>query len=236
MDTDVKFWVQIIGDHMRFISDTLSHEEHELHQYVAEYKATADDYYNNGCTVDQALELCAKVTDLKKIILSRHLNHEIKIMLPPTFINHMLNEMEAMTDILTNGAQPMLVSNKLWLLDAEGHAKSIMSNLDPIEKELKKVLKKLAKKLLNLYILNEEMIGYSRAADSYPREKVAISRIDDVISELANLFLDVRDMKKNNEVLGTFTVLVPDHMYREECYYLRSLGFKTPDPAKPRVE
>jgi len=46
----------------------------------------------------------------------------------------------------------------------------------------------------------------------------------------------------DKKILGVIAPLVPDHMFREECYYLTKLAMvsdiKEPrcDPGKPRVE
>ena len=55
----------------------------------------------------------------------------------------------------------------------------------------------------------------------------------------------LNELKKGiieKKILGTLVPLVPNHMFREECYYLMKLSMvsniKKPecDPTKPRVE
>jgi hypothetical protein len=53
---------------------------------------------------------------------------------------------------------------------------------------------------------------------------------------------ELLEMELSSEVLDRITPLIPDHMAREECYYLMKLAASglVPmpgcDPAKPRVE
>jgi cell division protease FtsH len=52
----------------------------------------------------------------------------------------------------------------------------------------------------------------------------------------------LKEARLSKEVLGRITPIIPDHMYREECYYLTKLSqvssVKKPgcDPGKPRIE
>ncbi|GJM78371.1 hypothetical protein HMSSN139_08670 [Paenibacillus sp. HMSSN-139] len=69
---------------------------------------------------------------------------EIKIQLGPTFINHMVNEVEEYIRVLKflqKGEIPPIYHelhhHLVWLLDAAGHAGAIDDNMDRIEKKMK---------------------------------------------------------------------------------------------------
>ena len=53
--------------------------------------------------------------------------------------------------------------------------------------------------------------------------------------------MQIQEMLLNKTVLATLDPLIPDHMLREECYYLMKLSpvsdVKSPpcDPRKPRI-
>ncbi|RYD05971.1 hypothetical protein N752_06920 [Desulforamulus aquiferis] len=53
---------------------------------------------------------------------------------------------------------------------------------------------------------------------------------------------EIETLEISNQLLSTLTPLMPDHMFREECYYLTKLALasevKQPacDPTKPRTE
>lgn len=127
--------------------------------------------------------------------------------------------------------------HKIWLQDAVGHADYIKCNLDPTEKPLRKALKEFKMHLLN----NEEFMQYNtHIADgntliSFPRSILHTERINKSMSEFIDLLSILQEGKASNSILSAFSELVPDHMYREECYYLCKLGYDAPDPTAPRI-
>lgn len=52
---------------------------------------------------------------------------------------------------------------------------------------------------------------------------------------------EVEELELTDQMLGTFSALMADHMMREECYYLMKIAESTNtqepacDPAKPRL-
>ena len=61
--------------------------------------------------------------------------------------------------------------------------------------------------------------------------------------EAFQMFLnEILELNISAQVLGTFPVLMADHMFREECYYLTKLAEATKskkpecNPASPRIE
>jgi len=59
---------------------------------------------------------------------------------------------------------------------------------------------------------------------------------------LKKYLLNILELRIRLEALGTLPPLDPDHMFREECYYLTKLAqvgavpFPKCDPTKPRIQ
>lgn len=251
-----QFWLQILGDHARFILGTLAENEAEEIEKARYFKQRFDQLLSQVGVADyiiltqQALEEAQRIRSFKLHLLKRHLEGGIKIQLPPTFINHMVNEVEEyikVLEYLKNGEVPPIFHelhyHLVWLLDAAGHAGTISSRVDPVEKRLKEKSEMYVKHFEQFYIKAVELTGYLRTQlPSFPALK---KMTKDVILEveLFSKFLhELEELDLSEQVLGTFSELMADHMTREECYYLlklaQSSGLNQPncDPTKPRTE
>lgn len=78
--------------------------------------------------------------------------------------------------------------------------------------------------------------------ESFPALKRFNSDVQ-IEMEMFQFFLnEIFELDLSDQLLGTFPVLMADHMFREECYYLTKLAestnIKLPecDPTKPRYE
>jgi len=86
--------------------------------------------------------------------------------MPPTFINHMVNEIEEYLFILEQIIQNRekkanaLHYHLLWLSDGFGHADSISSNLDFTEKLLINEARCFSQSFEDLYLKAIEFTGY----------------------------------------------------------------------------
>ena len=245
-----RFWLQILGDHMRFLSKSLKHDEHEFLKRVETRKAELDNLLKKArqasVRVEEILPIVEEVKKLKLDILHNQINGKIEINLPPTFVNHMLNELETYEKILLNpDVKPhILESHYLWQSDAKGHAIALLQTLDPTEKKLMKEIKKIKKALAFNFDATIEYIGYLRTGNS---EFPALDKLnDEAILDLL-VFLKVLETMKEEridlKILGTLNVLLLDHMQREEIYAitkaLEFAGKKVDLPFKadrPRLE
>ncbi|WP_082588337.1 DUF2935 domain-containing protein [Paenibacillus sp. Soil724D2] len=104
-----RFWLQILGDHARFIYNALAPVELKdiaiAHSYINQYdqllgQARMNEVNNLAQINKQAYDLTANLREYKLNLLDRLLFGQIKIGLTPTFINHMLNELEEYFKIL----------------------------------------------------------------------------------------------------------------------------------------
>lgn len=254
-----RFWLQILGDHARFILNELSPVESEEIEGAKYFIGLFDELLEDSrkrlsekeilALTQRAYEAAGKIRAFKLNLLRQHLTGEIAIGLTPTFINHMVNEVEEYLRILkfalSGKCAPIspVHYHILWLLDGEGHAASIQCSLDETEKELIKKSMEFKKDFAGLYRKAEEMAGYLRTnLGSFP----AIDKLNMDANLKMRMFMtfleEIKELRLSKEVLGSIMPLVPDHMLREECYYLTKLSnvseVPSPecDPGKPRLE
>lgn len=254
-----RFWLQIMGDHSRFIFYSLAPTE-------SEYILTAQDFI---ILFDQLLEQSHKLLSISETeelnrkayeavyrlrefkieLLNMSLTSDLKANLSSSFFNDMLNELEEYLYILNtimHGYNPVLNSlhyHLLWLNDAAGHAASIKSSLDFVEKDLIHLADQFEHQFLDLYNKSLMFNGYMRIGLS---EFPALNRLNDQSWTVMNSFMEflenLRDGRMDKKILGTMMPLMADHMLREECYYLSKLSessdnIRKPDcdPSSPRL-
>lgn len=255
-----RFWLQILGDHGRFIYNTLSPQQAKDINTAKQFIQAYDQLLNTARGMQegadlstlnkQAQTLTLSFRSFKLDLLERLLLGRIVIGLTPTFINHMVNELEEYLRILNE-----LVAGKsvprfdalhhdfLWLLDAVGHAAAISSDLDPVEKRLIQQSQKYEVHFNQFYLKSIEMAGYMRTKlGDFPAFRKLHSDINLEMKLFMAFLGELEELELSAEVLDRIVPLMPDHMMREECYYLTklaSLGL-VPDPAcdptTPRVQ
>ncbi|MGZ9586486.1 DUF2935 domain-containing protein [Paenibacillus marinisediminis] len=255
-----RFWLQILGDHARFIFNTLSPKETADIQTAQQFIQAFDQLLHQARNIQsdsqlgplnqQAYSLTTNLRQFKLNILQRLLFGKITIALTPTFINHMVNELEEylrILDSLLEGKQvpqfDALHHDFLWLPDAAGHAAAISSDLDFVEKRLIQKSQKFEEHFQQFYLKSIEMAGYMRTQLSdFPAFRRFHSDIDMEMNLFRAFLKELEDLELSAEVLDRISPLMPDHMMREECYYLiklAQLGL-VPDPKcnpdHPRVE
>ncbi|RFU65340.1 DUF2935 domain-containing protein [Peribacillus glennii] len=253
------FWLQVLGDHSRFILDTLAPAETADIQKAQYFKENYDSMLNGlpNLSENQLIPFTQNVKELthrfrgfKLSLLRRHLTGRIKINMTPTFINHMVNELEEYLNIigyLEKGEKPPvfheLHHHLLWLIDAAGHAGIINDTMDAVEKDIKYRSAAFSKKFADFYLKAVELTGYLRAnLDKFP----ALQKMNEDVKleiKLFRCFLDeLEEYELTEQTLGIFSALMADHMAREECYYLMKVAESTNtelpecNPAKKRVE
>ena len=254
-----RFWLQVLGDHARFFMDSLAPEEQTEIQRARHFIGVFDRLLDRAREPLRGRELtelaqeargyALQFREYKLHLLRRHLAGKLKMGLPPTFLNHTLNELEEylrILDALIMGDDPPVCHpvhhHLLWLLDAVGHAATITCELDPVEKMLKEKSESFTKTFEAFYLKAVEMAGYLRTRmDQFP----ALSRFNHQVElemRLFQNFLDeLEEMRLDAAALGSLTPLMADHMFREECYYLHQLAESSAaekpdcDPTKPRI-
>lgn len=253
------FWLQVLGDHARFIRDSLYPSETARINKAKDFVSTFDQYLQmvrDGNVNDyvqfssETKKAAENLRQFKLDLLEAKLEGNVGFHLSPTFINHMVNEIDEyllVLDYLSRGEVPPvfheLHHHELWIQDAYGHAGAINDELDGVEKRLKKRSKEFAKHFEQFYLKAVELTGYLRTNLS---EFPALHRFNDDVKMEMRLFKaflrELEEMELSEKVLSTFSALMADHMAREECYYLYKLAESTQseapecDPGKPRTQ
>ena len=250
------FWLQILGDHARFIHDSLAPKEQQEIDTANKFIQIFDQLLENvqGESLvslsNKALEESNTFREFKLHLIKRHLIGEIEIGLGPTFLSHMVNELEEylrVLDYLKQGKVPPIFHelhhHMLWLLDAAGHAGAISDNLDRIEKKIKKKSNHFLKDFEAFYLKAVELTGFLRTdLSSFPVLEKFNQDTSLEMKFFMNFLAEIEELGLSKKALGTFAPLMADHMMREECYYLTKLaeatGLQEPgcDPTKPRLK
>jgi hypothetical protein len=176
---ELQFWLQVLGDHGRFIRDSLNPTEPKhietakafiqfFDQLLADSRKAHSEEVLHELTV-KAEKGGKELREFKLLLLEKLLMKDVSISLPPSFLNHMVNELEEFLRILTyltdkqipDSVHP-LHHDLLWLLDAAGHAGAIDANLDRVEKDLKQKSEMFTKQFEDFYLKAVEMAGYLR--------------------------------------------------------------------------
>ena len=238
-----RFWLQILGDHSRFIFESLAPvQKTEILEQAANFiqciwctPRTCEFRSIGAISRPSWNRVVQKLREFKLEVNPKNiLSGKIKIHLSPTFINHMVSELEEYVRILNylkaKQVPPVYHEvhhhHRVWLLDAAGHSEGISTNLDGVETKLKEKSNFFKKNFQDFYLKAVEMAGYLRTnlstfpalnkfnADATVRNKI--------ISRFFTRNWGTKGLSK--AALGTFAPLMADHMYREECYYLMKLA------------
>ncbi|MCM3039456.1 DUF2935 domain-containing protein [Paenibacillus motobuensis] len=255
-----RFWLQILGDHSRFIFNTLSPKETADIQTAQHFIQAFDQLLNQARDIEsdaqlgtlnkQAYSLTVNLRQFKLNILERQLVKQITIGLTPTFLNHMVNELEEYLRILNCllEGKPVpqfdaLHHDFLWLSDAAAHAAIISSDLDFVEKRLIDRSRAFEGHFQQFYLKSIEMAGYMRTElRDFPAFRRFHTDVDMEMNIFRAFLKELEDLELSAEVLDRISPLIPDHMMREECYYLMKLAqlglVQDPEctPDKPRIE
>jgi len=250
-----RFWLQILGDHSRFIHEALAPVEKSDILIASQFIDNFDTLLERAksgeihqLTTDAETETL-KLREFKFGLIKRHLAGKIKIHLSPSFLNHMVNELEEYVRILkhlkADEIPPVyheLHHHLVWVLDAAGHASAISTNLDSVEKRLKEKSDHYTRHFEDFYLKAVEMAGFLRTKlTTFPALDKLNSDVTLEIKLFQNFLHEIEELELSAQALGTFSPLMADHMTREECYYLMKLAESTNgenpncDPTKPRL-
>ncbi|MBU9719954.1 DUF2935 domain-containing protein [Bacillus alkalicola] len=257
---EMRFWMQVLGDHGRFIHDSLSPSEKVYVERAQSFINKFDKLLDNvrhpltnvqlSSVLNESLNYSKEIRSLKLDIIKDHLVGDVKIQLPPSFLNHMVNEVDEAIRVLTslvNGELPPKVHplhhDLIWLLDAAGHAGAITDNLDHVEYDLRYKSEQFKKDWEDFYFKAVELTGYLRAnVKHFPALEKFHKDIELEMVVFKTFLNELEEMRLNKESLGVLSPLMADHMAREECYYLMKLAETTElelpecDPTTPRTE
>jgi hypothetical protein len=234
----IYFWSGIMRDHAEFFLISLSHRETEFIRAAQFYK-DAFTSIRDSASASPIEALIINVTPLllnfinfKRLAVRKLLQCDIELGHPPSFINHMINEaMEFYRDLCTmntgvsmSPAAQNIQLHKIWLPDASGHAASIAAELDPTETMLIKEAEEFKKVFSNLFVKATELgLMLERACLDNSSLEWLNKEVEKKINEFICFLDKVRELREHCKALGTFKPLIPDHMIREETYYLNEI-------------
>jgi hypothetical protein len=237
------FWIRVLKDHSQFILDALAEKEKEEIQmakrFIQTFTTLLDSVKGPPNNIEnltmEAKDQALSLKEFKLSLLKKHLTTDFTIHLTPTFLNHMVNELDEYLLILNYLEQQQvppifheLHHHLLWTLDAAGHAGAISDSLDAVEKKLKQKSMQFSTHFEHFYLKAVELTGYLRTnLESFPALKKMNKDVKLEI-ELFQVFLhEIEELELSNEMLSTFSALMTDHMMREEGYYLTKLAQST---------
>ncbi|WP_040951785.1 DUF2935 domain-containing protein [Gorillibacterium massiliense] len=257
---ELRFWLQVLGDHARFIRDGLASDEaaeiSRAQQFIQGFDKMLDsarldlDSKSIAALLQSVNPWTSQLRAYKLHLLQRSLTGKITIHLSQTFLNHMVNEIDeamvvfaALTNVRLPPPGPVVHQHLLWLQDAVGHAGILAGEFDLVEQSWRNRSEEFEGHFQNYYLKAIELAGYMRTAlTDFPALRRFNQEANSVMLLFMKFLLEVQELTAGKELLGTITELMPDHMYREECYYLTKLsqaaaGLPRPDcdPGKPRA-
>ncbi|EOP43056.1 hypothetical protein IK1_00106 [Bacillus cereus VD146] len=233
-----KFWLKVLGDHAQFLLDALAPQEKEDIQKATYFVEKFTNFLNEIHTVNfiafskDAEQAAEEIRAFKLNIIQKQLEGKIVIHFTPTFINHMVNEVEeyiTVLEYLGRGEVPPVFHelhyHLAWLTDAAGHAGSISGGLDVVEKRLKEKSDLFAKHFEQFYLKAVEMTGYLRSElKHFPALKKFTKDVSLELKLFSHFLREVEELELSEQILSSLSARMADHMAREECYYLLKLA------------
>ncbi|MGG0187125.1 DUF2935 domain-containing protein [Bacillus rhizoplanae] len=233
-----KFWLKVLGDHASFLENALAPKEKEEIQKAMYFEQKFDELLTKLQTANlisfakEANEAANEIRNFKLHIIRKQLEGRIVIHFTPTFLNHMVNEVEEYITVLKylmEGKAPPIFHelhyHLVWLTDAAGHAGAISRELDLVEKRLKEKSKEYEKHFEQFYLKAVEMTGYLRAElVTFPALKKFTKDVSLELTLFSHFLHELEELELSEQVLSSFSARVADHMAREECYYLLKLA------------
>ncbi len=250
-----RFWLRIFMDHSAFLYDTLSPSETGLSERALQFKSNFESLHKRAVEMSMSDENASSwvnlareaeretcfLRNIKLHIIRLLLAGNIKIGFTPSFINHMVNEANEFLKLLsylTQGKSPPIFHpihhHLLWLKDAEGHARTIKCNLDPTQIDYIKQFERYMKLLLKRYSGAVEMAWFSRSTGRgvFPSLGRFDSDTSKEIFDFERLLREVENGLRDKRIIGSLDPEIPNHMAREECYYLFKLSISDPENVK----
>lgn len=234
---EYRFWLRVMEDHLKFIikrggkfrsiAETHLSTATQLKNQIIENRIEDFNVFN-----DDVINLIETLREIKKDMLRVSVDlANNDILLPSTFISHMLNELESFRYIvyyikITGNVPPtyMLNEHELWLADIVGHLGAIKDNMDDVERIIRKKLFKHKKTFQQLHAKTIEFISYVKHGvdDFQAVDRLTVKANEETILYL-NLITELLELLNNRDALGIIDDEMLVHMILEQMYYLKKL-------------
>lgn len=243
---EIRFWTGIMRDHGEFILTSLSFNEQEAIQHAGFYRNAFSRLHQQSkalmgmndpnainSLINECISTLCNFVNFKEYLLKRLMSCQLGTSLPPTFYNHMINEamefyktlMRIRQNAPVNPVAENINLHLVWLPDAAGHAATIANDLDPVEKLLIKEANKFEKCFNNLTLKADElckMLARTGLSDG------VLKQLNEEVKKLLTEFIcyldKIRKLNAECKILSVLKPLIPDHMKREETYYLHKIA------------
>lgn len=237
---DIVFWTGIMRDHAIFQINSFSPSEanyvRSSMQYMNFFQQTLNRL-EGGESLEDVIPVLinglVSFINYKKILLNGLMTCRIQMNLPPSLINHMINEAMEFKDLLVMPEKidlrmPLQLAKwiKTWVLDASGHAAAIAAFLDPVEGLLAGETKKFMEDFSKLTLKASELeLMISRTGIKYEALKYLAHEAVEMMERFILLLEKVKMLRMTCRILamGTLSPLLPDHMIREHRYFINKI-------------
>lgn len=232
--SEMAFWLGIMRDHAMFIRENLGPNERQWVESAEKLRYVFEDLLAGVQTVTREEAVCAaeNLITLKSRLLMLLLKCGLVIHLQPSDLNHMINEAQEFLRVLGRLPAPpadppasLLHLNRLWLSDAAGHSAMLYRVLDPHEYRLLMELQQYENAFNCLFIESygkTEMYGAVR--DDFPSLYGMENDARGVVQTHIDLLKSLENQIGSCTVQNNGTPLLPNHMIREETYFLNRVA------------
>lgn len=173
--------------------------------------------------------------NFKRSIIKGLLTCKLEISLPPSFINHQINEAMEFRLLLTSPEKymeciesPVCFADllKKWIADASGHAATYASFLDPTESMQREEALQFKMKFDMLSVKASELhMMMMRTGAGIGALMLLIEEFTELLKMFIAYLKKMQKLRANCMVMavGTLSPLLPDHMIREHEYVLSKI-------------
>lgn len=231
---ETNFWLGILRDHSLFILNSLGPTETDLTRSAYNFYGVFEEMLKRPGVVSgaEAAQATEELIAFKKEILNRLLSCRIIIHLLPSDLNQMINEareflrvLGLIPDLYKDPTALLLHLHRLWLPDAAGHSAMLQRALDPDEFRLVRQLNAFESTFNMLYIksiLKTQM--HQKLEKDFPSVRRLYSDSREIVQEHVNLLMSLEKLIQGCNIENNTTALLPNHMIREEMYFLNQVS------------
>ncbi len=251
-----RFWLRILRDHTVFMFDSFSPSESQNIQTTLDFMKKFDTLLKQVMSLpeaekdviriskisDEIFRIVCSFLEFQQLIMKKRMLYEVNINMTPTFLEHMIREgkeylrqLDYIKAAAENEAHSILNvkltmnQHKLWQPDAAGHAAYIQGALDMTEKPLIEKARMFQKDFENLFFKTYEL--KTMLHPHYPEMPQVIylnEQSTDKITDFVNFLDHIKELIEQKKVMSMLNTLIPDHMKREEAYYISKLKMYMP--------
>jgi len=236
------FWLEILSDHMTFLSGVLAPSESKLIDAAMSLKSYIDKVRNSLKTdhpesINNIIALVKDVIDFKRTILAGQLGvgPSVNINYPPTSVQHLIDEANMYMFIVSYYRKEKVVPslsvlkvNKFWVDNASEHISDIYNMVDPKEKGKRHELELAQHKFEHLIEQTEEYLEHYKSIGMFPAVNNLIGHSINAVNTLNDIFAELEELRLNHLYASTIPDMLLNHMIREHLYYINKIQAEYP--------